>query len=81
MCLILTFTTLLANSEDDRLVIWFFLFPVDGIGISCELSILGTVLMRSWWLFSRGSERTVSECRLLKILLRAQLFKTNNVVR
>ena len=64
----LTFTTLLANSADDKLVIFFLLiYQKTDFDISCKLSPLETICMKYQNLFSGKNKKNISNCRLLKI--------------
>ena len=49
---VLTFTILLAHSADNKLVIFFYFSQKTGFGISCKLSLLETICMKSQLLFS-----------------------------
>ena len=46
---IINFTTLLANSADDKLVIFFIFFPETGFDISCKLSHLHEISKSVFW--------------------------------
>ena len=60
-----TFTTLWANSPDDKLMIDFFYFPENSLGISGQLGHnLHEILKPIFW----KTKRTLSRCRLLKFV-------------
>ena len=59
--IILTLTTLWANSADNKLVIFFLLFPENSFGISCKLSLF----------FSGNNKRNILKCCQLQFLPRS----------
>ena len=65
-----TFFTFLAYSTDDKLVIFSDFSSKIGSDISCKLSPLETISMKCQILFSGKNKKTISLCRLLKILPR-----------
>ena len=50
--IVITFTSLWANSADDKLFIFFLFFPENRVDISCKLSSLETICMKYQILFS-----------------------------
>ena len=48
---------LLANSADDKLVIFFLFFPENSFDISCKLSSLETICMKYQNLFSGKNKK------------------------
>ena len=62
----LTFTTLWDNSADDKLMIGFV--------ISCKLSQMEAICMKSQNLFSGENKKIIIKCRLLKCLPRVLSF-------
>ena len=66
----LAFTTLLANSADDKFVTVFLFFKKTGFDILCKLSPMETVCMKCQLLFSGKKRKIISICRLQKILPR-----------
>ena len=72
----LTFTTLLAISGDDKLVIFSYFSQKTGFDISCESSPKETICMKCQNLFSgEKKKKKNSVCRLLKILPRVLSVK------
>ena len=59
--LFLTFTTLLANSTDDKLTIFFLFFPDNMFDISCQL---GDGLHKMSNKFSEKNKKNISKCLL-----------------
>ena len=77
-CYYATFTTLLANSADDKLVIFFLLFrKKTGLGISCKLSPKkkDIICMKCQNPFSGENKKNISRYRLLKVFTRMQSVK------
>ena len=66
----LTFTTLLANSADDKLVIFFLLFPENRFWHFMQIVSSETICMKYQKLFSWKNKKNISKCCLLKILPR-----------
>ena len=66
----LTFATLLANSVDDKLVIFFIFAQETGFDIACKLSPLEAICMKCQILFSGKNKKNMSIFCLLKILPR-----------
>ena len=66
----LIFTTLWANSADDKLIDNIFLIFArkTEFDTSCKLSPLETICMKCQTPFSRENKKKCSICRLLKIL-------------
>ena len=63
---------LLANSADNKLVIFFSYLPQEtGFDISCKLSPMETICMQCQILFpGKKNKKNISKCRLLKFLPR-----------
>ena len=74
LCSHLTFTTLWANSADDKLIL-FLIFSGNRFDISCKLSAMETICMKGQSLFSGKNKKNISACRLLKILPRVLSIK------
>ena len=70
------FTTVWANSVDDKLMIFFFMFffffflKKTGFDIPCKLSPLETLCIKYQILFSRENKKKISICHVLNILPR-----------
>ena len=74
--LYLTFTTLWANSADNKLMIIFFIFSQKtGFEISCKLSPLETICMKFQIMFT-NKNRSILNCCLPRVLslLMLQVF-------
>ena len=67
--LFLSFTTLWANSGDNKLMTFFLVFQKTGFEISCKLSPLETICMKCQNLFSGKNKNNISVSHPLKILL------------
>ena len=66
LCTILTFSMLLADSADDKLMTFFLILCVKiGFDILCKLSPKETICMKCQILFSRKNKKNISKCHLL----------------
>ena len=64
----LNFTTLWANSADDKLIIFFLFLPEIGFDISCKLSPLEIICKKCQSLFLGKNKKNISKCYLLTFL-------------
>ena len=58
----------LANSADEKLMIFFYYSHKTWFGISCKLSPLETICKKCQILFRGKSEKNITKCRLLNFL-------------
>ena len=65
---VLTFTTIWANSADNKLVIFSYFSQKTRSDISCKLSPLEIICMKCQNLFWRKLRKNISLCHLLKSL-------------
>ena len=72
----LNFTTLLANSADNKLMIFCLIFPrKQDMTFHAKLFPLETICMKRQILFPGKGKKNISKCRLLKILPRVLSVK------
>ena len=75
----LTFTTLWANSADDKLMIFFLFFQKIGFVISCKLSSKETICMKCQSLFYGTNKKNISKFCLQKFLPSVLCIKVDMV--
>ena len=78
----LTFATPLANSADDRLMIFFLFSQKTGFDISCKLSPVEAICLKCQNLFpGKKKKKNISIGRVLKISPRVLKVRQGNITR